>query len=185
MKGLDVMVRKRFGPHLDSWITYAYGSVEYQFDQLNDFQAFPADHEQLHTFTWTQLANLGKWSVSGNLTYGSGRPFTEAQGILAIPRPNPNATPDYEIDFGPRNEARLPDYFRMDLSAHYNFTLQNRISGRFGLSILNITNQFNVGQRRYIALPPSTASGRSEAEVFQYDRELLGRTPNIFLKLTW
>jgi len=59
------------------------------------------------------------------------------------------------------------------------------LQGRMGVSILNITDRFNIGQRRYVALPPLPEENRLKPEILQYDRELLGRTLNLFLRLEW
>lgn len=52
------------------------------------------------------------WQVSGNFIYATGRSYTPIKSVFFIDaRPN--------IEYGPRNSARLEDYHRMDLSFIY------------------------------------------------------------------
>ncbi len=182
MQGVDVLLRKRFNKQFDAWLAYAYGTTAYQFEGVNDLNFFPASHEQRHTITFTQLWNQGSFSFGNNLSYSSGRPFSQATEVASFQEEDEEEL-YYELVFGPRNAARLPRYFRWDLSGHYNFKL-GKAKGRVGLSILNITNSYNVGQRRFLAVPPEDNPSNS-AEVLEFDRELLGRTPNFYFKLEW
>ena len=55
----------------------------------------------------------------------------------------------FVIGFSAPNNSRLPDYFRADISAIYNFKISNGIKAEVGASAWNILNQTNIINRFY------------------------------------
>ncbi len=113
--GAEFFIRKSTGK-LNGWISYTYSrALSKQDDPLagetiNGGDYYPSNFDQPHS-----LAVVGnyrfshRFSVSSNVNYSTGRPITLPIGIF-----------DYEgaqrVLYSGRNEYRIPDYFRIDVS---------------------------------------------------------------------
>lgn len=184
LDGFDVLLKKKWR-YYSSWISYAYGKVEYRFDSLNGGHPFPAAHDQRHTFNWTHLIQLEKWQFAISWQYASGRPYTHASGIEQYSDPNSGET-SRSINYEGRNQHRLSPYHRLDLSAHYQFTFARKGRGKCGLSVFNIYNRRNIFDRRYLINETKVGNLQTPAyQLLSYDQQLLGITPNIFFELQW
>ena len=109
--GLEVYAKKNVG-RFNGWISYTLGKTELQVDGINRGAWYPTRFDQRHNLKLAAFYDLNeRWSVSGNFTYLTGTPATfptsrfVVQGIL-IPY-NANDS---------RNNTRIPDYHRLDLS---------------------------------------------------------------------
>lgn len=108
--GLEIYAKKNNG-RLTGWVSYTLGKTELQVDGINEGKWYPTRYDQRHNMKLTTSYELSdRWSLSTNYTYISGTPFT---------------LPSYRFDqqgyvipgvYG-RNNARIPFYSRLDLSA--------------------------------------------------------------------
>ena len=75
------------------------------------------------------------------LNYRTGRPFTEP-----LPPPDAIDTSVFpaRINYSQPNSSRLPEYFRMDASMTYSFTVSETVRASVGASVLNLTGRRNV-----------------------------------------
>lgn len=113
--GLELMIKKPAGKW-NGWISYTLARTERMVngnlpeERINNGQFYPADYDKLHNFTLvTTYQATKRLSFSANFVYNTGRPFTL-----------PDAKYQYNnqtiIDYSGRNQNRIPDYHRLDLS---------------------------------------------------------------------
>jgi hypothetical protein len=126
--GIDFLVKYQEA-NFTSWISYSYSKSIRNFKEINNGDNFPSLFDQPHQFKWTNMYSFKKWNMSSLMIYTSGHPYVE----------------EYENDNNfnvTRTYNRLPNYFRFDLSANYNFKIKE-VSIKPGLSILNVFNTKN------------------------------------------
>jgi hypothetical protein len=109
--GSEFYLQKKTGK-VNGWVSYTLGRTELQVDGINRNEWYATRFDQLHNLKVAAFYDINeRWSVSGNFTFTSGTPTTfptsrfTQQGIL-IPY-NANDS---------RNNVRLPDYHRLDIS---------------------------------------------------------------------
>lgn len=113
--GAEAIIRKRRG-RLTGWLGYTYArsfiqtTSEFPEEQVNNGEWYPAPYDQPHQVDLISNISLGNGSSFGlNVNYRRGRPFTALET-------------SYETEeaviplFSYRNQYRIPDYFRMDIS---------------------------------------------------------------------
>ena len=113
--GAEVMLQKNSG-RLDGWISYTLSRSEMQvpgdneFEDINRGEPYPSNYDRPHVLNLVANYHINRrFSVSSNVVYMSGRPVTFPTSLYYI---NDVAY----IDYFARNEFRVPDYFRIDLS---------------------------------------------------------------------
>lgn len=170
--GVEFLIQKKFG-NFNGWLSYTLGKVEYEFPDIDDGKACPADQDRRHEIKIVGTYDLGKWNFSANWVYGTGLPYTAPESQYYVTLLN-GETVSY-IHVSDKNEYRLPDYHRLDVSVAYKF--KNRtMNGEFGLSVFNLYNQSNVWYKQYdLDVSPITIT----------DVNMLGITPTFFLKVNF
>jgi len=143
--GIELMVRKSSGK-LNGWISYTYARILHRVtgtnanDQINRGKYFPANYDRPHDFTMaTNYRFSRRISTSFTLVYSTGRPITFPVGKVVYE----NALiPVYSK----RNEFRIPDQFRCDMSVNLDGNLRSRklAHGSWSLSVYNLTGRYNV-----------------------------------------
>ncbi|MEQ9402453.1 MAG: TonB-dependent receptor [Cyclobacteriaceae bacterium] len=117
--GVELSVRKNEG-RFTGWLSYTLGRSELKIDGINfrqdlenrKGQWYPARYDQKHNLKLTGFYEVSKRvSISGNFTYLTGTPTTFPTHryqveYLTIPENVENT----------RNNLRIPDYHRLDLS---------------------------------------------------------------------
>lgn len=110
--GAEFFVKKNSGK-LTGFISYTLSRTERQVNRINGGDWYPTRFDKPHNLNIIANYQLSpRWSISGNVIYGSGTPvnlptnkfYYEGYGAPH----NPNA---------PRNNIRIPSYFRFDLTA--------------------------------------------------------------------
>lgn len=143
--GIELMARKPFGT-LNGWINYTYSRAEVVVDnkatgEQNNFGIpYPANYDKPHAFNVVANYKISKRiSFSGNLVYSTGRPVTYPTAIYF--------QDGYKIiHYSTRNEFRLPDYFRIDISLNLEGNLKSKkfAHGSWNFSIYNLTGRKNA-----------------------------------------
>ena len=124
--GIEFMIKKPMGK-VSGWVNYTYSRTSVVVDnpatgEQNNFgMAYPANYDKPHAFNFvTNLRMSKRISFSGNFVYSTGRPITYPTAIY------------YQdghkiIHYSVRNEYRVPDYFRVDVSVNLegNLKLKN------------------------------------------------------------
>lgn len=108
--GLELFLKKNKG-NFRGFVSYTLSKTEVDVPGINGNQPFPASHDRRHNLSVVGTYKINeKWTLGGNLVYNTGRPFTLPVGKYEID--------GYNLDYYTgRNQYKLPDYHRMDLSA--------------------------------------------------------------------
>jgi len=143
--GVEFLVKKATGK-LNGWFSYNYSrSLIRQDDPLagetiNRGEWYPSNFDQPHNATL--IGNLKfshRVSMSVNATYSTGRPITLPIGAY-----------DYgggsRVLYSDRNEYRIPDYFRTDLSFNIegNHKIHQRTHNSWTVGFYNLTGRRNA-----------------------------------------
>ncbi|WP_423129512.1 TonB-dependent receptor [Gaoshiqia sp. Z1-71] len=137
--GIEFMLKKAEG-RLSGWLSYTLSRAERTIQGINDGETYLAPFDKPHDISTVLNYELSKRvSVSANWLYASGQPVT-----LPIQR--------YEINgsiipyYSGRNEARYPDYHRLDLSVAIKNRNkhQRKYTGEWVISLYNAYNRKNT-----------------------------------------
>jgi len=150
--GLEVMLARKKG-ELTGWVNYTYARTLNKVDQGPTFQErvnngnwYAANYDRPHTLNASMTITVNRNNSFGfTFAYSSGRPYTAPNGFVSL---QSNESPanggslseliNGVTDFGSiepsqfpyyseRNQARLPDYHRLDFSWNItNPSLKNR-----------------------------------------------------------
>jgi hypothetical protein len=131
--GLELMLHKSLG-RFSGWIGYTYSRVFVKTPQVNNGDAYRAFQDRPHHITLFLAYDTKKrWGFSANWIFMSGAAISTPESFYEY---NGYTVPVY----GEKNNDRLPNYHRLDLSA--NFRLNKDESKRFRHNL--ILNLFNV-----------------------------------------
>jgi hypothetical protein len=171
-RGLDLLAQKKYGP-LTGWIGYTLGETRYSFPAYGEGY-FPAGQDVTHEFkavvTWKPLREL---TFSASWIYATGKPFTEPVGAYTLATPGGG-----EMNFivaDSKNNARYPDYHRLDLLAKYDLAFIRALKSSLSVSLFNVYDRVNVWYREYAF---DQSAGIAETNI-----NLLGFTPNVTLSI--
>ncbi len=117
--GTELLIRKNKGK-LNGWLSYTFSRTLRKVDsedgiQVNRGEYFPANWDQPHDLTLVgSYQPLRRVSFNATFNYRTGRPITLPSGIYDVGG-------NVVIDYQERNQARIPDYHRLDLGLTYYF----------------------------------------------------------------
>lgn len=143
--GLELMLRKTAGK-LNGWISYTYSYARVKVDskfpenQINSGKAYPANYDIPHSVNVVTNYRLSRRvSFSGNMVYYTGRPITYPSAIYYIDGKK-------VLNYSLRNEYRLPDYFRVDLSVNIegNLVAKKLAHSSWMIGVYNLTGRKNA-----------------------------------------
>jgi hypothetical protein len=140
--GSELLIRKNSGK-LNGWISYTFSrslrQVETEFGEaVNQGEYFPANWDQPHDLSIvTSWHPVRRISFNATFNYRTGRPITLPSGVYDIGG-------NIVIDYQERNQARIPDYHRLDLGMTYYFYQKKNSDYKSSLSI----SFYNVYARR-------------------------------------
>jgi hypothetical protein len=142
--GLEIMLKKQAGK-LTGWIGYTYSRSflkvdgKYDEEKINDGKYFPASFDKPHDLKVIANAKLSRRiNFTTNFMYSTGRPITypvtyyEFNNVV-------------RVFYSERNEFRVPDYMRLDLSATMNGNLKsNKLNhSSFTFTVYNVLGRRN------------------------------------------
>lgn len=163
--GTELLVRKPEGV-LRGWISYTLARAETQIkgatveETLNDGDFFPSDYDRTHDVSVVSIYDEGRqWSFSATFNFSTGRPVTlpDAKYVYdGVIVPN----------FSKRNQGRLSDYHRLDLSTTYvsRKSLERKFKSSWTFSIYNVYARRNA----YSYLFRQSALDPSQTETIRY-----------------
>jgi len=137
--GLEILIKKSFGKW-DGMFGYTLSKANKHFPDLNSGKDFPASYDRRHDLSLLLTWEPGRrWKISATGIYLSGSPYT-------IPVGRFNFGNIIVPIYSERNAYRMPDYFRLDLSATLKGKIKpgKKFSGDFNFSIYNVTNRKNA-----------------------------------------
>jgi hypothetical protein len=113
--GFEVLLR-RSGRRLEGWLAYTFSRSIVKvdgpqpWDRINNGLAYPANYDIPHVLNSVVSFHFSRRvTASAVITYQTGRPVTYPVSIYYI-----DDIPF--VEYSNRNEYRIPDYFRLDLS---------------------------------------------------------------------
>lgn len=150
--GGEVSLRKTQGK-FTGWLSYAYARSLARVvgpsasETINGGDWFPANFDKPHQVSWVGRLQVNPTnSFAFNFSYSTGRP-------ISIPISSYRLGSGVWINFSERNQYRIPDYHRLDVS----YTIDNRqtrlkgFRGSFTVSLYNLygrANPFSIFFRR-------------------------------------
>ncbi len=151
--GVEILMKRSSGK-LTGWLGYTYARLTKEIDFNSDGKIVKEDgeiyhpkYDQPHTFNLVLSYPLGERNQLGfTMSISSGQPYTPVWGKTYTQSGFGSYTQPYanlRTIPGTRNSARMPTYFRSDISFSREIHPFN-IDGRFKFQILNFTNHFNV-----------------------------------------
>lgn len=143
--GVEVYLKKNSGK-MTGWISYTLSESmrrsrgKSEDEIINDNKYFPSSFDKTHNLVVNANYYISqRWRFAATFTYNTGRPVT---------------IPEYEyylngykyIYYSDRNEYRLPDYHRLDISISLGESLRvrKRWKGSFTFSLINVYGRKNA-----------------------------------------
>ncbi|MCX6284242.1 MAG: TonB-dependent receptor [Bacteroidetes bacterium] len=135
--GLELMLRKSEG-RLTGWISYTWSRSLVQTDAVNNSEPYPSNFDSPNDVCINvSYDNHRHWAFSAVWYYHTGSPVTTPTGFYYN---NGYSVPVY----GARNNSRLPDYHRLDLSVTYRISKpEKRFQQNVILTLYNAYGRYN------------------------------------------
>lgn len=162
--GVDFILRKQMH-NFNTWLSYAYLNSDYIFKTLPEYK-FPSNYNINHAITLGTTYAYKNFKISTGLNWFSGNPTTFP--VVG------NEIVDDEINFGASNSNELDDYFKVDISALYNFKIGQNTNADLGASVWNLFNRRNQINNFFRA---------NEGNVDETLQTSLGFYPNIVMRV--
>ncbi len=147
--GMEIYAKKNEGD-FKGWISYTLSKSEnkvagnFSEETINNGKYFPNHYDRLHDLSLVGIYQFNRrLSSSLSFNYNSGRPYSLPLGSFVY---EGNVIPY----FGDRNQYRLPDYHRLDLSLKWIGRAKNKlgqpraITDYWTLVIYNVYSRSNV-----------------------------------------
>lgn len=144
--GLEIMFRKVSGK-LTGWVAYSYSRAITKINGINQDKVFPASFDTPHELTLNlSFDTYKRWSFVLNWIYHTGSPVSTPTAFYYY---NGVSVPYY----GEKNNDRLPDYHRLDLSVIFNLsTPERKYQHSLSLNIFNLyarKNPFSLNFNKF------------------------------------
>lgn len=143
--GIEVLLKKKTGK-LNGWLSYTYSRAlikidgEHITETINNGEYYPASYDKPHSFNLLSNWKFSRrFSISSNLAYSTGRPIT-----FPIAKYYYGGTE--RLHYSDRNQYRIPDYFRLDLSINFegNHKIKKLNHSSWTFGIYNVTGRDNA-----------------------------------------
>ena len=137
--GVEVSVKKNAG-NFNGWVSYTYANTAQKIEGINRGNWYNANYDKPHNFSF--ILNFQpqiRHTLTFNFNYSTGRPTT--------PPVSSYLSPDniYIPIYSARNQVRIPDYHRLDIS--YNIARTNNQAAKvitsWTFSIYNVYGRKN------------------------------------------
>ena len=152
--GLEFLMQRNFG-NLTGWIGYTWSKSMRLFDrpgqELNDKKPFPAKYDRRHDFSIVLSYKINsRIDISATWVYSTGnaatlslQEYAQAQATAdEYAEIDPEGWNGYLTSPSGRNNFRMPDYHRMDISANFHREFKN-CSRTINVSVYNLYNRKN------------------------------------------
>ena len=151
--GVEFLLQRDFG-NLTGWMAYTWSRTTHLFDrpgqELNGGKPFPAKYDRRHDISIVLTYKFNdRWDVSATWVFSSGNAATLAQQQYVVASDDPA---DYDqpgrmgntISYvSSRNNFRMPDYHRADISVNWHRTFKKRMRRTLNFSVYNLYNRAN------------------------------------------
>jgi carboxypeptidase-like protein/TonB-dependent receptor-like protein len=142
--GAEFLIKKLSGK-LNGWFSYTYSRTLLQLDDpiagqtINHGSYYPANFDKPHNVNFIGNYKFShRFSVSLNVTYSTGRPITLPIAIYEL-------AGSQRVFYSDRNQYRVPDYFRTDLSLNIegNHKIKKFKHSSWTIGVYNLTGRKN------------------------------------------
>lgn len=142
--GVEFLIKKSTGK-LNGWIAYTYSrsfiklDSQYRDERVNNGAFFASNFDKPHDFNSVLNYKITKrYSFSCNFVYQTGRPITYPIGKYTY------GSSEFTL-YSDRNEFRIPDYYRVDLSFNIegNHKIKKLAHSFWNISIYNLLGRNN------------------------------------------
>lgn len=133
--GLELQLKKTEG-NLRGSISYTYSKARRKINGINNGVEYSPEYDKPHDFKIQTLYKISKnWDIGATWQFTTGKPATFPNGKFSY---GPYMVQTYKD--GGRNNYRLDDYHRLDLSANYAINPENRVgfSHNINISLINV-----------------------------------------------
>ena len=134
--GIEFLVKKKSGK-LTGWIGYTLSKTERKISGINNNDWYNAKQDRTHDLSIVGIYSLTKkWNLGATFIYNTGNAVTFPTGkyeISGIPI----------IQYGARNDNRMPATHRLDLSATYEKPSKGRYQSSWNFGLYNAYGQRN------------------------------------------
>ncbi|HUP12409.1 MAG TPA: hypothetical protein VM187_09365, partial [Niastella sp.] len=143
--GIELLVKKTTGK-TNGWVSYTYSRTLLQMDDpiagetINKGAYYPANFDKPHAVNFIGNYRFShRLSLSLNVIYSTGRPITLPLAVF-----NLGGAP--RLYYSERNQYRIPDYFRTDLSLNLqgNHKVKQLAHNSWSLGVYNATARQNA-----------------------------------------
>ncbi|PJJ84888.1 TonB-dependent receptor [Mucilaginibacter auburnensis] len=150
--GVEFFLKKSTGK-LNGWLSYTYSRILLQQNNtnlgelINRGEWYPANYDKPHSVNLIGNYRFShRYSISFNGVYSTGRPIT-------LPITRFYYAGSERIYYSDRNQYRIPDYFRFDLSATFepNHRVNQRFHSSWTLGVYNLTGRHNPYSTYYVS----------------------------------
>jgi outer membrane receptor protein involved in Fe transport len=153
--GSEWLIKKNVGK-LNGWVSFTYarsfrtiaGSTEEE--TINNGVQYPSNYDKpfnLNIFTNYQLST--RWTFSANFNYSTGRPITASDSWFRYFN-------TIFSNYQGRNQQRMPDYHRLDLSLNFNAPPEKKVQTSWSVSVYNLylwNNAYSTLFKHYYGSP--------------------------------
>jgi hypothetical protein len=134
--GIEFLIKKKSGK-LSGWIGYTLSKTERKIEEINNGGWYNAKQDRTHDVSVVGIYTINaKWNLGATFVYYTGNAVTFPTGKYEI-----GGIPI--IQYGARNDNRMPASNRLDLSANYEKTSKGRYQGSWSFGIYNAYGQQN------------------------------------------
>ena len=143
--GAEFMLSKTTG-RLTGWLSYTHSRSFITVNGANDWgdinqgKKYPSNFDRPNVLsTFLNLEISRRFALATNLAYSSGRPVTLPKSVYYIDE-------QPFVDYSSRNEYRIPDYLRWDVSLRIegNLKLKKPIHSYWTIGVYNLTGRSNA-----------------------------------------
>jgi hypothetical protein len=136
--GIEITAKKEEG-RLRGWLGYSYARVKRRFTEINDGMTYNAFNDRPNEINLVMNYDISlRWNIGLNWNYTTGAPFSSPTSFYNF---DGQEVPVYSR----KNNDRLPDYHRLDLSAtvKLNKTPAHRYRHGLTFSVYNVYGRTN------------------------------------------
>lgn len=143
--GVEWMIKKSSGK-LNGWISYAYSrsflktNSRFSSEAINNGKYYPSNYDKPHAVNFIGNYKFShRFNFSLNVIYNTGRPITLPIGQLELEGTR-------RIFYSERNQYRIPDYFRTDVSINIegNHKVKKLAHSSWTVAVYNLTGRKNA-----------------------------------------
>jgi hypothetical protein len=134
--GTEFFLKKALGK-TSGWIGYTLSWTTRTFPELNNGKKFFARYDRRHDFSFVLTHEFSKkWTIGAVFVYASGN-------LLWLPTSIYFLEGEPVVNYGERNNYRMPAYHRLDLSATYTPNKERKLHSSWNFSIYNVYSRLN------------------------------------------